>query len=156
MVVRLAAGRRTERTNDASSDGGEVRSFARPSRTSKPLCGTLPVEAGLGVLVRLVAEVAVDPRDYRHRGPRHAGDEQDVYARHEHLADPEMAEQVEGRQRWRGARVVEGVGLENRSRCCASVDPTEASGGRLARFGRIDRRIREGTSRPDVICMFIP
>ena len=54
-----------------------------------------PGKPCLSFLVGLVAEVSVDPLDHRHRGSRHPGDEQHVHARHEHLADPEMAERVD-------------------------------------------------------------
>jgi hypothetical protein len=37
----------------------------------------------------------------------------------------------------------------------ASVGSTEASNGRLARFGRIDRRMRGVTSRLDALCTLV-
>jgi hypothetical protein len=37
----------------------------------------------------------------------------------------------------------------------ASVDPTEASIGCLARFGRIDRSIQDVSSRSDMLCTFV-
>jgi len=37
----------------------------------------------------------------------------------------------------------------------ASVGSIEASDGRLARVGRIDRSIQDVSSRPDMLCTFV-
>jgi hypothetical protein len=71
-----------------------VRSLGAPF-LSKPPCRPLSIEPCLSFLVGLVAEVPIDPLDHRYRGSRHAGDQENVHARHEHLADPEVAERVE-------------------------------------------------------------
>src|SRR5208282_5356625 len=67
----------------------------------KPSCCPLPVKPGLCFLVGLVAEMSVDPLDHRHGGSRHPGNQEDVHARHEHFADPEVAERID-RVWWSG------------------------------------------------------
>ncbi len=62
---------------------------------SKPSHCPLPIKPGLSFLIALVAEMPVDPFNHRHGGSRHTGDQENVNARHEHLADPEMAERVD-------------------------------------------------------------
>jgi hypothetical protein len=49
----------------------------------------------LGILVTLIAEKAVDPLDHRHGRSRHAGDQDNVHASHEHLADPQVTERID-------------------------------------------------------------